>query len=137
MRANESLQAGVAGGESEMPGHQIYCCYSSFSCASSSWSCAAVAFMAGRIKAWQFAVSASPAAPLRPPLRLSGLGLGSLRLRPLAFAPGAAAVRSCLLDLLPDGNSGKTEAELLDTECRRDPVVVCRPSTGTPLPVGE
>jgi hypothetical protein len=43
-------------------------------------------------------------------LRHSGLRLHSLRFRPRAYAWGSAGVRSALLVLCPDGNTGKTEA---------------------------
>src|SRR5262249_26057431 len=64
-----------------------------------------------------------------PLLRLSGLRLRSprsLRLRPLAYAPGSAGVRSCSPDPLPDGNSGKTEAEVVAPVRRRDAQTVRR-----------
>src|SRR5262249_54575904 len=62
--------------------------------------------------------------------RESGLHLRSLRLRPLACVTGSAGVRYCLPEPLPDGNSGKAEAEVVAPVGRRAPVADRRPAVG-------
>src|SRR4051812_32836977 len=65
---------------------------------------------------------------IRCSLRQQAALLRSLRLRPLASAPGSAGVRTRLPVLLPDGNSGKPEPGVVVPDRRRAPIAVRRPA---------